>query len=136
MPSQRTLYMLLVAATAMLSGRIVAPSRVLALALLVVLLIDPWAVLAAGFWLSFGAVAALLYISAASVGELLGWAGRLRAWGMVQWAATLASLPILLLVFQQLSLVSPLANAVAIPVISFIVTPLALLGAEIGRAHV
>ena len=130
-PAQRTLYMLLVAAIAMLSGRIVAPSRVLALALLVVLLIDPWAVLAAGFWLSFGAVAALLYISAASVGERLGWAGRLRAWGMVQWAATLASLPILLLVFQQFSLVSPLANAVAIPVISFIVTPLALLGAVV-----
>ena len=36
------------------SGRIVAASRILALALLVVLLIDPWAVLAAGFWLSFG----------------------------------------------------------------------------------
>ncbi|MBK7649234.1 MAG: DNA internalization-related competence protein ComEC/Rec2 [Betaproteobacteria bacterium] len=128
-PAQRTLYMLLVAAAALLSGRIIAPSRVLALALLTVLLIDPWAVLAAGFWLSFGAVAALLYIGAASVGERQGWAGRIRAWGVVQWAATLASLPILLMVFQQFSLVSPLANAVAIPVISFIVTPLALLGA-------
>ncbi len=53
-PAQRTLYMLLVAALAMASGRIVAPSRTLCLALLVVLLIDPWAVLAAGFWLSFG----------------------------------------------------------------------------------
>jgi competence protein ComEC len=47
----------------------------------------------------------------------------------VQWAATLASLPILLLVFQQFSLVSPLANALAIPVDSYIVTPLALLAA-------
>jgi competence protein ComEC len=128
-PAQRTLYMLLVAAAAMLSGRIVAPSRILCLALLVVLLFDPWAVLAAGFWLSFGAVGALLYIGAASVGEATGRWGKVRAWGVVQWAATLASLPILLLVFQQFSLVSPLANAVAIPVVSFIVTPLALLGA-------
>lgn len=128
-PAQRTLYMLLVAAAAMLSGRIVAPSRILALALLVVLLIDPWAVLAAGFWLSFGAVGALLYIGSAQVGEVRGWPARLRSWGAVQWAAMLASLPVLLLVFQQFSLVSPLANALAIPVISFVVTPLALLGA-------
>ncbi|MBP6187407.1 MAG: DNA internalization-related competence protein ComEC/Rec2 [Azonexus sp.] len=127
-PAQRTLYMLLVAAAAMLSGRIVAPSRILCLALLVVLVIDPWAVLAAGFWLSFGAVGALLYVGSATVGEATGWWGRFRAWGVVQWAATLASLPILLLVFQQFSLVSPLANALAIPVISFVVTPLALLG--------
>ena len=134
-PAQRTLYMLLVAALAMGSGRIVAPSRTLCLALLVVLLIDPWAVLAAGFWLSFGAVGALLYIGSAtigqSVGESIGWRERLRAWGVVQWAATLASLPIVLLIFQQFSLISPLANALAIPVVSFIVTPLALLAAVI-----
>ncbi|HXE40754.1 MAG TPA: DNA internalization-related competence protein ComEC/Rec2, partial [Azonexus sp.] len=128
-PAQRTLYMLLVAALAMLSGRIIAPSRTLLLGLLVVLLIDPWSVLAAGFWLSFGAVGALLYVGSAEVGRGQGWRERLRAWGVVQWAATLASLPILLLVFQQFSLVSPLANAVAIPVVSFIVTPLALLAA-------
>jgi len=130
-PAQRTLYMLLVAALAMGSGRIVAPSRTLCLALLVVLLIDPWAVLAAGFWLSFGAVGALLYVGSATVGGESGWRGKIRAWGVVQWAATLASLPVLLLVFQQFSLVSPLANAVAIPVVSFIVTPLALLAAVI-----
>ena len=130
-PAQRTLAMLLVAAAAMLSGRLVAPSRILALALLVVLVVDPWAVLAAGFWLSFAAVGALLYVGAARGDETSGWAERLRGWGVVQWAATLASLPILLLVFQQFSLVSPLANALAIPVISFVVTPLALLGAVV-----
>ncbi|MGB8248778.1 MAG: DNA internalization-related competence protein ComEC/Rec2, partial [Azonexus sp.] len=130
-PAQRTLYMLLVAALAMNSGRVIAPSRTLLLALLVVLLIDPWAVLAAGFWLSFGAVGALLYVGSAVVGEADGWRARIRSWGVVQWAATLASLPVLLLVFQQFSLVSPLANAVAIPVVSFIVTPLALLAAVI-----
>lgn len=128
-PAQRTLYMLLVVAAAMFSGRLTAPSRTLALALLVVLLVDPWAVLAAGFWLSFGAVGALLYVGAAQVGEGEGWSWKVRSWGSVQWAATLASLPVLLLVFQQFSLVSPLANALAIPVISFIITPLALLGA-------
>jgi len=55
-----------------------------------------------------------------------------RLWqggGLVQGAATLASLPVLLLVFGQFSLVSPLANALAIPVVSFVVTPLALAAA-------
>jgi len=128
-PAQRTLYMLLVAVAAMFSGRIVAPGRVLALALVVVLVIDPWAVLAPGFWLSFGVVAALLHVGAALVGAGRGWRERLRGWGTVQLAATLASLPILLLVFGQFPLISPLANLVAIPVISLLVTPLALLAA-------
>lgn len=128
-PAQRTCYMLTVAAMALLSGRRVAASRILALALLAVLLIDPWAVLAAGFWLSFGAVAALLYVGSARISPGSDWTSRLRGWGLVQWTATLASLPVLLLVFQQFSLVSPLANALAIPLVSFVVTPLALLGA-------
>ena len=128
-PAQRTLYMLAVAAWAMLSGRRIAPSRTLALALLAVLLIDPWCVLAPGFWLSFGAVAALFYVAVAVTGEAPGWRTHLRRWGLAQWAATLASLPVLLLVFQQFSLVSPLANALAVPVISLVLTPLALLGA-------
>lgn len=128
-PAQRTFYMLLVVALAVLSGRLPAARHILALALLLVLLIDPWAVLAPGFWLSFAAVAALLYIGSARLEAGTGWRARLRTWGVVQWAATLATLPVLMLVFQQFSLVSPLANAVAIPVISLIVTPLALLAA-------
>lgn len=129
-PAQRTLYMLMVAALALYSGRRPAASRVLCLALFLVLLVDPWAVLSAGFWLSFGAVAALFFVGAAVVGNDKGnWRQYFKAWGVVQWAATLASLPVLLLVFQQFSLVSPLANAIAIPLIGFVVTPLALLAA-------
>ncbi len=61
-----------------------------------------------------------------------GLAGRsCAAWGACNGPRQLASLPVLLLVFQQFSLVSPLANAVAIPLVSFIVTPLALLAALI-----
>ncbi|MBS1197679.1 MAG: ComEC/Rec2-related protein:DNA internalization-related competence protein ComEC/Rec2 [Proteobacteria bacterium] len=128
-PAQRTLYMLAVAALALYSGRRLAASRVLCLALLAVLLIDPWAVLSAGFWLSFGAVGALLFVGAALVGSERGWRQYFKAWGGVQWAATLSSLPVLLLIFQQFSLVSPLANAVAIPLVGFVITPLALTAA-------
>ncbi|MBI3095210.1 MAG: DNA internalization-related competence protein ComEC/Rec2 [Rhodocyclales bacterium] len=123
-PAQRTLYMLGVVALARLSTREIAGSRVLALALLLVLLLDPWAVLAAGFWLSFGAVALLFHIGSGRLGP----AHWLVEWGRAQWAVTLGMLPALLALFQQFSLVSPLANAVAIPAVSFVVAPLALLG--------
>lgn len=123
-PAQRTLYMLGVVVAARLTARELAGSRVLLLALLLVLLLDPWAVLAAGFWLSFGAVALLFHIGSGRLGP----AHWLIEWGRAQWAVTLGMLPALLALFQQFSLVSPLANAVAIPLVSLVITPLALLG--------
>ena len=129
-PAQRTLYMLGVVALALLTHRLTSASRVLALALVLVLLIDPWAVLAAGFWLSFGAVGVLFYIGSGRLGS----GHWLHEWARAQWAVTLGMIPALLLLFQQFSLVSPLANAIAIPVVSFVVTPLALLAAALPQA--
>ena len=126
-PAQRTLYMLSVVAVALWTGRMTSGSRVLALALLLVLLLDPWSVLSAGFWLSFGAVGLLFYIGSGRVGKR-HW---LAEWGRAQWAVTIGMLPALLALFQQFSLVSPLANAVAIPVVSLVVTPLALVAAAL-----
>jgi competence protein ComEC len=123
-PAQRTLYMLIVAAIGLWAGRPGSSSTVLLWALLVVLLVDPWAVLAPGFWLSFGAVALLIY---ASVGRLHGarvhW---LRAAIDAQWAITVGMVPLMLALFQQVSLVAPVANAFAIPIVSMVVVPLAL----------
>ena len=130
-PTQRTLYMLTVVALALWSGRNLGASRSLLLALLLVLLLDPWAVLAAGFWLSFAAVGLLFFVGTARVGVARGWRSVLANWGTTQWAVTVGTLPLLLLMFQQFSLVSPLANAVAIPLVSFVITPLALLFAVI-----
>ena len=126
-PTQRTLYMLTVVALALWSGRNLGVSRSLLLALLLVLLLDPWAVLAAGFWLSFAAVGLLLLVGTARLGMQRGWQAMLARWGSAQWAVTVGTLPLLLFLFQQFSLVSPLANALAIPVVSFMITPLALL---------
>src|SRR6185436_3386471 len=102
-----------------------SPSRVLALAALAVVAADPWAVLAAGFWLSFGAVAAIFYVMALRTGRH----GRLSRALREQLAVTIAMVPMLVALFQEFSLVSPLANAFAIPVVSFVVVPLILLGA-------
>ncbi|MFH2134904.1 MAG: DNA internalization-related competence protein ComEC/Rec2 [Pseudomonadota bacterium] len=129
-PAQRTFYMLSTFAGMLLLSRNVAPSQMLAAALLVVLLLDPWAVLAPGFWLSFGAVALIFYVSA----NRLGRPHWLMEYGKVQWAMSIGLIPPLLAMFQQLSLVSPLANAFAIPLVSLLVVPLTLLGTVPGFA--
>lgn len=130
-PTQRTLYMLSVVALALWSGRNLGVSRSLLLALLLVLLLDPWAVLSPGFWLSFAAVGLLFFVGTGRIGAAPGWRAALANWGATQWAVTVGTLPLLLFLFQQFSLVSPLANAVAIPLVSFVITPLALVFAVI-----
>src|SRR5207248_3433396 len=97
---------------------------VLLWALLVVLLLDPWAVLAPGFWLSFGAVGLLMYIS---VGRIEAAGGHwLVTAAQAQWAITVGMVPMMLALFQQVSLIAPLANAFAIPVVSMVIVPMAL----------
>ncbi|WP_395706064.1 ComEC/Rec2 family competence protein [Casimicrobium huifangae] len=124
-PAQRTCYMLLAAAFALMLRRTLSPWLILVLALTVVLAIDPWAVLAVGFWFSFGAVAFLLYVSVGRVGGRPWWHTVLAT----QAAVTLGLAPLSLALFQQVSLVGPLANAVAIPLVTLLVVPLTLAGA-------
>ncbi len=123
-PAQRTLYMLAVIAAALWFGVASAPGTILAAALFAVVALDPWAVLAPGFWLSFGAVAVILFVTLHRVGSM-HW---LRVWAQTQWAITIALVPLLLALFQQVSLISPVANAFAIPIVSLGVVPLALAG--------
>ena len=132
-PAMRTLLMLAVVTAAQLVSRSIPPSRILAAALLVVMIVDPWALLWPGFWLSFGAIACILFASVGrdhrppAGGAHPAWAAFASA-ARTQWIVTIALVPLSVGLFGQLSLVGPLANALAIPVVSFIVTPLALLG--------
>ncbi len=121
-PAQRTLFMLGVAAWALWHGWFGAGLRVLAIALGLVCVVDPWAPLSPGFWLSFGAVAILL-LSASRFGRPDHW---LRAAGNAQIAVTLGLLPLSLALFQQVSIAGPFANALAIPLVSLVITPLAI----------
>lgn len=140
-PAQRTMYMVGVVAFAMWSGRDPRSFDIWWWALAITLLIDPMAPYTPGFWLSFGAVAAILYAMKDSEGLLgiptgkelvLNWQYRLmRAINeacRVQAVVTIALLPFTLYWFYQFSIVSPLANALAIPVVSYLVTPLAITG--------
>ncbi len=134
-PAQRTLYMLSVVAAAVWFGRITNVSHVLCAALAVVILLDPWAVLWPGFWLSFGAVAIILYASVGRAqvpGEQASgpkrWLAGLKTATHTQYVVTIGLIPMTMLLFGQFSVVGPLANAIAIPLISFLVTPMSLAG--------
>ena len=122
LPTQRALIMLAVAALAMLLDRDTRPGAVMSLALLAVLVADPWAVLSAGFWLSFGAVAVIVFVVSGRLRPVGGWRAAVR----VQLAITLATAPLLLLLFNGFSVVAPFANALAIPLVSFVIAPLSL----------
>ena len=124
-PAQRTVFMVCAAAVALWLNRNFSPGQILSIALLGVLVPDPWAVLSAGFWLSFCAVALILYVTVHRIGA----AHWLAQYATVQWTMTIGLVPLLLALFQQVSLVSPVANAFAIPLVSLIVVPLSLLGA-------
>ncbi len=123
-PAQRTVYMLAAVAAGLWLGLASLPLTVLALALLVAVVADPMCVLAPGFWLSFGAVALIMYVTLGRLGQP-SW---LVNWAQVQWAVTIGLAPFLVAMFQQISVVSPLANAAAIPLISLGVVPLTLVG--------
>lgn len=142
-PAQRALIMLAVLVLSYSSGRLTSSFVTLSWALFAVLLFDPWAVLSPGFWLSFIAVTAILFalqgrgqnqsISAhmTSLAAATYWQKfktKLRQASHIQLAVSVMLVPLTALFFGQISLVSPLANALAIPVFSFLIVPLVLLG--------
>ena len=124
-PTQRTFFMLTAIAAALWFGRGLSASRILAWSLLAILLLDPWAGLAPGFWLSFGCVAMIFYVTTLRTGGSGAIAGAVNT----QIAVTLGLLPLTLVLFQEVSIISPIANAFAIPVVSLIVVPITLAGA-------
>ncbi len=146
-PSQRTVWMLATVALLCSLGVRWPWWAILLAAAVVVTAIDPWAMTQAGFWLSFAAVGLLMasspVTSAAAIEPPMPrdatWPRRaLAAWRRVaahagagvrtQVVATIGLAPLTLVVFQQVSLVGFVANLVAIPVVTLLVTPLALLG--------
>lgn len=124
LPTQRALIMLLVPALALIARRRIRGWHGFGVALAGVLLWDPFAPLGGGFWLSFGAVG--LLIGAGLDRSQPGWLhGAVRA----QIVASFGLLGISALWLQTTAWISPLANAIAIPLVGLLVVPLTLLGA-------
>jgi competence protein ComEC len=145
-PSQRTIWMLATVTLLRLFGKRWPWPTVWMLACVVVVIIDPWALLQAGFWLSFVAVGVLFAtdmrqhaehnsnsnedVVQLSTSRRLAEAIKKKLWmgGREQLIITLVLAPLTLLLFGQVSVVGLLANALAIPWVTLVVTPLAMLG--------
>ena len=141
-PTQRAVCMLAVIAAAMLVHRRAFGWETWLTALSVVLVFDPLAPMSSGLWLSFGAVAAMMYGAAKIRGARAQ--GRvnptanikprrnvvfvLLGWALVQWVLFIGMAPLILTLFQRVSLVAPLANLIAVPVVGLLAVPLALIG--------
>ncbi len=136
LPTQRALLMLGVVFASHLARRCVPHSHSLALALIVVLAVDPHSVRAPGFWLSFVAVAAILTVLATRpAAHPHAVSGRLRTAAAVQVAVTVGLAPVTLVVFAEQSVVSPFVNALVIPLVGILVVPVILLGLLAAAAH-
>jgi competence protein ComEC len=86
--------------------------------------LDPFAPLAIGAWLSFVAVAVILL----AAGGQLAREGTLRNFTRVQWAVTVGMAPVVILAFNTLSLIAPIANALAVPLFTLLLVPVVLVG--------
>lgn len=121
-PVARAALMALLVIVAGFSNRLGQPSRVLALAWLLILLFDPLAITSPGLWLSFSAVAAIFYIGSGRLGQP-HW---LRALVMLQLMLTVVLMPLTLHFFQGISWPAPLVNLLAVPTFA-LMTPVLLL---------
>ncbi len=123
LPTQRALLMLVIIMVAMNWQRNVRPVNTLILTLSMILIVDPLAVLSAGFWLSFLAVAMIVYSLAGRLGKAGYWETTLK----IHWVTAVGLSPLLLYYFQQVSVIAPIANLITVPVVSLLIVPLCLI---------
>ncbi|MBA3772849.1 MAG: DNA internalization-related competence protein ComEC/Rec2 [Ramlibacter sp.] len=136
-PAQRTVWMLAAVGLLRLSGRHWPWPQVWLLACAVVVTVDPWSLLQPGFWLSFVAVGVLFATDAGpgaaqASGHARRFSASVGAMFREQWVVTLALTPLTLLFFGQVSLVGLLANALAIPWVTLVITPVAMAGVALA----
>lgn len=122
-PTRRAWIMALTLLAGTLLSRPVRPAHSLALALILVLIHDSFAVLSPGFWLSFVAVA-IIFLQQTQPATARGWRAAFRTLLRLQFALTLGLLPFTLLFFGQAGWVAPVANLVAVPWTSLLLVPL------------
>ncbi len=128
LPVQRAFVMTAVVLLTLLAKRHMLVSHRFALALVAVTLVDPLASLTSGYWLSFGAVLALLAALDGRAIDNTTRVGRLKTATSAQWVAYLALLPLLGYLHQRLALASIFVNIVAIPWVGMLLVPMLLIG--------
>ncbi len=127
LPTQRALIMLCVIMVSILIDVRAQSWNTLAIALLLVLLFSPFAVMNPGFWLSFSAVGIILYFSKMTQNRINKLYSVLYNWSVIQLVIGIGLMPLVLLFFNETSLISPVANMFIVPLFSFIIVPMVFL---------
>ena len=120
-PTQRAAIMVTIFMFGILTRKTVSRSKLLAIAALVILIIEPTSIITAGFWLSFGAVAIILLMSQHRF-PTPKW-----QWIKIHFFIAFGLSSLLLFFFSQTALISPIANFFAVPFVSIFIVPILFL---------
>lgn len=121
--TQRAMIMLSILLFVVLIKRHLLPWQTYFYALIIVLILNPLNVVMAGFWMSFVAVAVIIY----------GMQGRLSnrgiwwEWGRVQYVIMIGLIPVTMFIYHETSSVGLMANIIAVPWFAFVIMPLCVL---------
>lgn len=126
-PAQRALVMLAVYLYCRWSGRHLSLANVLAMSIMLITVLQPFAVLTVSFWLSILAVAIIVFLLSYKQTITSGHA-KIKEWLRINWFLFIGLLPITWIVFDSIPLVGFMANLLLIPLTSFITTPLVYFG--------
>ncbi len=131
-PARRATAMLAIATLILLRRREVCVSRLLAAAVLAIVVSDPLATMEPGFKLSFAAVAILFWFARWRQAQAKGivhapWSA-LRKLALVQVMLLIGLLPLTIAIFGRVSVAAPVLNLFAVPLFSFVTVPFVLLG--------
>lgn len=136
-PALRTLLTVCIVGFFLLVRQSIRPFALLVYSASLLLIFDPFSILSAAFWLSYGACFILLriYQTIAKLPQDQPMTYVQKGYFAIkllvesQWKIFVAFLPLVLIFFQQISLFAPLTNLIAIPFLSMIVVPLDILAA-------
>ena len=137
-PALRTLLSCLLISTFILLKQKIQPLSILLLSASILLIFDPFSILSAAFWLSYGACFVLLRIyqtvqQQSRTAEVKSKTQTLKIQLKIlieaQWKIFLALFPLMIIFFKQIAWITPLSNLFAIPWISVVIVPLDILAA-------
>ena len=141
-PAMRTLLTVILISTIILLQQRMRASSILVLSAALLLLFDPFSILSAAFWLSYGACFILIRVyqtiqqkseAATEHEQVQTWRDKTVLWLKVlvesQWKIFIALFPLVILIFQQVSWAAPFANLIAIPIIGALIVPIEVIGA-------
>ena len=128
-PTLRATTMLALFCLSRITLRFITLAEVWLFTLALMLVGDPFALLTASAGLSFTAIGILIYAVKHTRGM-----HRFARVGYIQWLFFWAMLPLMAFWFQQVSVVSIIANFIAIPFMSWFVVPPAMVGVMVAKS--